>query len=128
MKRTRGMLRFASIGLLTMTPGMAHAETYQEHYMRLSKASKAIAPFADAWRTCVIRKAMEFALQPEPAETIITAAFAACDNQETSWRVAIIKNGLDNDGTEALVRAKEDARGRLTLQILEMRAKGRPTP
>lgn len=56
MKRTRGMLRFASIGLLTMTPGMAHAETYQEHYMRLSKASKAIAPFADAWRTCVIRR------------------------------------------------------------------------
>lgn len=127
MKNRPAMLRLVLLGLLVLGQlGIGYAEKPDPEYLnRLEKASKTIGPLVETWRDCIRSETDRFALQSEPAETIVTAAFAACTEQEYAWRGAIIESGF-GDGEETLAKAKEEARGPLILRILRTRAKPSP--
>jgi hypothetical protein len=84
-----------------------------------------VTPLIQAFKNCTDSAASRLAISPEPAETIVVAAFAACSPQEAAYRNYLLKTLKNVDRTERVItELRKTAREHLILLVLSRRQPG----
>lgn len=82
-----------------------------------------------AWMTCLDAAVSSLAKSTEPAETVVTAAFGSCPDEETAARDAWLPSyyAAYHDYGDSIADLKHKLREQLTARVLTLRATS-PSP